>query len=380
MSQTFDIVVKTFKGFEPVLEKEIKDLVDNTLTQLNRGFSLSGTNEELYKLNYHLRTATSVLKNIRSFYVNDLDDLYYKIGKMSWEDYISVNDTFVIEHTIYADFVRNTQFAALRVKDAIADRFTKKYGKRPDVERDEPDLVVHVHISNNRCTVSLNSSGKSLFKRGYRTETGEAPLKENLAAGLVLLSDWDKTSPLVDPFCGSGTIAFEAAMIAMNLPAGYFREFGFEKWRDFDKDLWNHIKMTAEINTVDNSTPIIASDIDARLIEKAKHNLKSFGKLKTNIIFSAQDFFASKKPFETGTIITNPPYDVRLRNTDVEEFYNDISSHLKHQYSGFKAWILSSNMEAFKRFSLKPSKKIAVQNGKLDCSFRKFELYLGSKK
>ena len=225
MENEFEIIVKTFKGFEPTLEKEIKSLTNNPLKSLNRGFSLMGTKEDLYKLNYHLRTATSVLKPIKSFYIRDLDDLYYKVNKMQWEDIFTTEQTFSIEHAIYAEFINHTKFAALRVKDAIVDRFKDKFGVRPDVERNEPDFVINVHISRNDCNISLNSSGNSLFKRAYRTEAGDAPLKENLSAGLILLSEWDKKSPLVDPFCGSGTIAIEAAMIAMNFPPGYFRFF-----------------------------------------------------------------------------------------------------------------------------------------------------------
>ncbi len=376
----FEIIVKTFKGFEPILEKEIKQLINRDLKPLNRGFSLIGTNEDLYKLNYHLRTATSVLKPIKSFYINSVDDLYKMVKKMPWEEIFTTDQTFSIEHSIYADYINHTQFAALRVKDAIVDRFNEKQGKRPDVERNEPDFVINVHISRNQCNISLNSSGNSLFKRAYRTFTGDAPLKENLAAGLILLADWDKKTPLVDPFCGSGTIAIEAAMMAMNMPPGYFRFFSFENWKDFDKDLWEHIMMTADINMTDNPTPIYASDMDREMIEKATENIDVFKKFKHNIQLKQQDFFKSEKPCETGIIITNPPYDVRLKNKNIEDFYNDIASHLKHKYNGFDAWILSSNLEAFKRFGLKPSKKIPVQNGKLDCSFRKFELYLGSKK
>lgn len=380
MEKEFEIIVKTFKGFEPILEKEIKELTNKELKPLNRGFSLIGGNEELYKLNYHLRTATSVLKPLKTFYIKSIDDLYKVVKKMPWEEVFTTEHTFSIEHAIYADYINHTQFAALRVKDAIVDRFNEKQGKRPDVERDNPDFVINVHISRNQCDISLNSSGNSLFKRAYRSEAGEAPLKENLAAGLILLSEWDKKTPLVDPFCGSGTIAIEAAMIAMNMPPGYFRFFSFENWKDFDKDLWDHIMMTADINMQDNPTPIYASDINQRMIEKAETNLEPFKKLKHNIQFKQQDFFNSKKPSETGIIITNPPYDVRLKKLRIEDFYNDIASHLKHSYNGFDAWVLSSNLDAFKNFGLKPSKKIPVQNGKLDCSFRKFELYLGSKK
>jgi putative N6-adenine-specific DNA methylase len=378
---TFDIVVKTSKGLDDVLEKELKALTNQPLTKINRGFTLKGNLKDLYVLNYNLRTAVSILKPIHSFTINSIDDLYKKCKNIAWEDIFDLKQTFSIEHAINSPLVNHTQFAALRVKDAIADRFTEKFfGKRPNVERHQPDFVINLHINNNQCNISLNASGDSLFKRGYKREHGEATIKENLAAGLILMSEWDKTSPLVDPFCGSGTILTEAAMIAMNIPSGYFRTFSFINWNDFDAKLWAEVKNEFDSKIIDNPTQIVGYDIDQNATGSALMNLEKFRSMRHGIKIRTKNFFDTQKPFETGSIITNPPYDVRLKTEDVEEFYNKISSHLKHSYSGYNAWIISSNKAALKKFGLKSSKKYLLLNSKLECEFHKFELYLGSLK
>jgi putative N6-adenine-specific DNA methylase len=375
---SFDIVIKTSKGLEDVLEQEIKQLTSSPIKKINRGFIVNGTMQDVYALNYNLRTAVSILKPIHSFTINSIDDLYNKCKQFAWENIFDVRKTFSIEHAINSPLVNHTQFAALRVKDAIADRFMQLYDKRPNVERYQPDFVINVHISNNDCNISLNTSGDSLFKRGYKREHGEASIKENLAAGMVLLAKWDGSSPLVDPFCGSGTILTEAAMIAMRMPAGYFRTFGFEKWKDFDKTTWEAIKQKYNAQIRDNPTEIQGFDMDKTATLSASKNLELFRGLRHGIKIRTKNFFDLEKTFEQGVIITNPPYDVRLKTENIQEFYARIGSQLKHYFNGFDAWLISSNKEALKKFGLKSSKKYLLLNSKLECEYQKFELYLGS--
>ncbi|MFP5470320.1 MAG: class I SAM-dependent RNA methyltransferase [Bacteroidia bacterium] len=376
----FEIVVKTSKGLEDVLEKEIKNLTDKPLNKINRGFTLKGNMHDVYVLNYNLRTAVSILKPIHSFYINSIDDLYHKCKAIAWEDIFDVKKTFSIEHAINSPLVNHTQFAALRVKDAIADRFMKLFEKRPNVERHQPDFIINVHISNNQCNISLNTSGDSLFKRGYKREHGEASIKENLAAGMILLSEWNGTTPLLDPFCGSGTILTEAAMIAMRIPAGYFRTFGFEKWKDFDKNLWDEVKEKFNKEIRDNPTEILGYDMERESTTIASKNLELFRGMNHGIKIRTKNFFEIEKPFAQGTIITNPPYDVRMKIDHVEEFYGKIGSKLKHCFTGYYAWIISSSKNSLKKIGMKYTKKYLLLNSKLECEFVNFIIYEGSLK
>lgn len=377
---TFEIVVKTSKGIEEVLEKELKILTNKPLNRINRGFTLNGNLRDVYVLNYNLRTAVSILMPIHSFGINSIDDLYKKCKAIAWEELFDTRKTFSIEHAINSPLVNHTQFAALRVKDSIADRFMERFDKRPNVERHQPDFIINVHISNNQCNISLNTSGDSLFKRGYKREHGEASIKENLAAGMILLSEWDAKSPLLDPFCGSGTILTEAAMISMNLPAGYFRDFGFMRWKNFDKELWQTVKTEADSKIIDNPTEIVGFDEDRNATASALKNLELFRGLRHGIKIRTKNFFDAEKPFPEGTIITNPPYDIRLKSDDIQDLYARIGNQLKHKFSGYSAWIISANKEALKKIGLRYSKKYLLLNSKLDCDFVNFNLYEGSLK
>jgi len=273
----------------------------------------------------------------------------------------------------------NTLFVAQKAKDAIADRFRTIYGSRPSVDLDNPDLRINIHLQKELCTVSLDSSGHSLHKRGYRKRTWEAPISEVLAAGLIRLSGWDREAPLYDPMCGSGTIPMEAAMLASSTPAGYFRqEFGFMKWRDFDSTLWDRVKTEANERIRPVTVPIHGSDSARQAIHAAKINIRKTH-LGPDIQIQVANFHATKPPFETGLMLMNPPYDERIQLDDGIAFYRSLGDTLKHLYSGWQAWIISSDLKALKFFGLKPARKIPLFNGPLECRFVKFDLYEGRK-
>ncbi len=374
-----EYVAKTFQGLEPILAQEIQNLGGEDVQILKRAVKFSGDKRLLYSANYNLRTALKVLKPIKTFKIYSQTDFYYKMKKIKWQEYITPESTILIENVCNSDFFKNTHFVTLRTKDAIVDKFKELTGKRPSVDALQPDLKVNVHIYQNDVTVSLDSSGDALYKRGYRTQTGDAPLNEVLAAGLILLSGWRGNSDLLDPMCGSGTIAIEAALIAYNIPPGLYREnFGFEKWADFDKDLFDIV--CDEDNSRDFKHSIIATDISEKTVRIADENILSAslkGKIKT-----------FRKPFEDygipenpGVIITNPPYGERLlSDNDMLEFYSEIGDKLKKNFDGFDAWILSGNLQAIKRVGLKPSRKIPLFNGPIECRFNKYQMYRGTKR
>jgi len=294
---------------------------------------------------------------------------------------MTLDTTFAVESTVYSTLFKHTQYPALKVKDAIADQFRKKFNRRPNVNTLDPDLLINVHITENDCTISLNSSGEPLFKRGYRTATQEAPLNEILAAGLIYLSGWNPSQNLFDPMCGSGTILIEAAMISNNLPPGMFRnKYCFMNWKDFDLDLFSEIKsMYKDTAEKKHSARIYGSDISRNAIHIAVENSRK-ANMQNSIRLSVNDFFNSKAPFDEGIIITNPPYGERLKQEDIVDFYKSIGNTLKNSYKNYNVWILSGNLKAMKYIGLRPSKKIKLMNAALECTLNKYEIYEGTKK
>jgi len=334
----------------------------------------------MYVANYRCRTALRILKPINEFMIETEEDLYAGIYKMNWEDYLTTEKTFAVDAVVYSSVFTHSQFVALRVKDAIADRFRMLYKIRPSVNLDKPDLRINIHLTRNLCIVSLDSSGISLHKRGYRLAQLDAPISEVLAAGMILLSGWDKQSAFVDPMCGSGTILIEAAMIANNIPAGYYRRyFGFENWIDFDSTLWETIKDKASEEVCESEAEIIGSDISQKSIDVAAKNIHAAKFHKDiNIRLCALENFTP--PPAPGVMITNPPYGERLKPDDIIELYKSIGDALKHQFTGYSSWVISSHFEALKFIGLRPSRKISLFNGPLECKFVNFQVYEGSKK
>lgn len=376
--EKFKIVVKTFAGLEPVLAMELKALGAEWVTPERRAVSFLGDKELLYKANFLLRTALKVLKPIAQFKVNKKEDLYSKAKIIPWSEYLTLDKSFSIESTVQSEMFVNSMYASLKVKDAIADYFRESLGKRPSVNTEDPDIRVHVYLMGDYCEISLDSSGESLHKRGYRIRQGEAPINEVLAAGMIMLTGWDGATDFLDPMCGSGTLLIEAAMIARGIPAGIYRKsYGFEKWPDFDDELFSEI-YNADYER-ESSIRIFGSDISVQSCAIARANIKNAGLSKT-IEVETKDFLDLDPPFGNGTILTNPPYGERLRAGSITELYKSVGDVLKQKYAGYTAWIISSSEDGFKNIGLKPSRKIELFNGALPCSFRSFELFRGTYK
>ena len=374
------MVAKTFFGFEEILADELRNLGAGKVEIGNRMVSFYGDKGFMYKANLCCRTALKILKPIATKKIKTENDLYNFIQDINWTNYLDVEDTFAIYATVNSTIFTHSHFISLKAKDAIVDKYRKEEGKRPNVDTDYPDLTISIHIQQDVCTVSLDSSGGSLHQRGYRTITNIAPINEVLAAGLLLLSGWDGQCDFLDPMCGSGTIAIEAAMIACNIPANLNRkEFAFEKWVDWDMDLFEKIEEAALKKTRDFHHSIVARDIAPSAIKKAKINAEN-ANLEDFIKFEEGDFFESEKSVEGKLhMVFNPPYGERLQINE-EEFYKSIGDTLKQNYPGTNAWFISSNLEALKSVGLRPSKKIKVFNGKLESRLVKYEMYEGSKK
>ncbi|PKA84323.1 putative N6-adenine-specific DNA methylase [Ulvibacter sp. MAR_2010_11] len=381
MGKNFKMVAKTLYGMEELLAQELRQLGASEIEIGTRNVSFEGDTGFMYKVNLCSRIAIKVLKPITAFNIFTEEDLYKKIYEMPWEDYMDVNGTLAVDSTVFSEEFTHSQYISFKTKDAIVDRFRDRVGERPNVDLDHPTLRINIHIDRNICTVSLDSSGKSLHKRGYKTESTVAPINEVLAAGMIMLSGWTGHCDFMDPMCGSGTILTEAAMIACNIPPNLNREeFGFETWPDFDVDLYELIEAAALKKVRDFHFKIYGSDTDVVAINKAKENIKN-ANLQDFIELKTQDFFDSKK--ETGRqlyMIFNPPYDERISVDDIEKFYGNIGTTLKHGYPGTQAWMITSNMEALKHVGLRPSRKIKLYNGKLESKFVLYEMYEGSKK
>ena len=377
------IIVKTMSGLEEILANELQELGLNDVEIHNRSVSCVGTEKQLYEINYYCRTALRVLKQIKHFECHNKYDLYDGMKSIDWSKYITNEGSFAIDSTSNQSAFDNTMFISVQAKDAIADQFREKTGKRPNVEREFPDVRINIHVFRDECNVCLDSSADSLHKRGYRVDIGEAPIKEVLAAGLVLLSGWDKKSLLIDGMCGSGTIAIEAAMIARNVPAGYFRrEFGFERWIDFKRELWEEIILHKEKNIKKECPVIIGIEKSRKVVQAAYENVKE-SQMRDYVKIYNEDFFEYTPPESPGMVILNPPYGERLENedeTELFELYKSIGTTFKHKYGGYTGWIITSNMEASKHVGLRPSRKIKLFNGALESKFFKYEMYSGSKK
>lgn len=374
------MVAKTLFGFEDLLVDELKKLGATDIKKGTRNVSFYGDKGFMYKANLCLRTAIKILKPIKSFKIRNEQDLYDQIYKMHWDKYLTHQQTFAIDATVFSEQFKHSQFIALKTKDAIADKFRNTEGKRPNVDLKHPTLRIHIHIQNNHCTVSLDSSGGSLHKRGYKTATNIAPINEVLAAGLIMLSGWDGQSDFLDPMCGSATIPIEAAMIACNIPPNINRkEFAFEKWPDWDVDLYEKIEDSALNKTREFYHTIYGYDKAPSVIRKAKDNVKN-ANLSDYIKIQHTNFFESKKEGDEKLhILFNPPYDERL-HIDMPEFYANIGNTLKQGYPNTNAWFITANLEALKHVGLRPSRKIKVFNGKLESRLVKYEMYAGSKK
>ena len=376
MAQQFEIIAKTFMGLEPVLAKELAQLGANDVQVGRRMVSFKGDKELLYRANFQLHTAIRILKPIKHFRALSADDVYEGVKDIDWSEYIALDKTFSVDSVVFSEEFRHSKFVAYKVKDAIVDQFRERTGKRPNISITNPDIRLHIHIAEDQCTLCLDSSGESLHRRGYRQESVEAPLNEVLAAGMILMTGWQGETDFIDPMCGSGTLLIEAALIARNMAPGLFRkEFAFEKWPDFDADLFDKI-YNDDSQEREFNHKIYGYDIDMKAVNTARMNVKAAG-LSDIISIEQRDFKEFTQPENKSIIITNPPYGERISTPDLLGTYKMIGERLKHEFTGNDAWILSYREECFDQIGLKPSIKIPVFNGSLECEFRKYQMYDG---
>ena len=394
------LLAKTFKGLEDVLAQELTELGANDIQKERRAVSFTGDKALLYRANLYLRTASRVLVPIATFHAKDADAVYEQATALDWSQYMTAKTTFAIDATVYSETFRHSKYVTYRVKDAIVDYWMARENQRPSVKVTDPDLSLNVHIANESVTISLDSSGESLHKRGYRSANTEAPINEALAAGMILMTGWRGESDFYDPMCGSGTLLIEAALIAQNIAPGIYRKgFAFEKWRDFDADLFEMI-----YNDDSRERPfthhIYGSDSGYYAVQAALKNVQSANQqrfisvrqirleeIKQPFVASTPTQNATSSPEEENTkqghplVMMNPPYGERLaHDKNVLSLYQTIGSTLKHQFTGATAWIISSNEEAMKNIGLKPSCKVHLLNGELDCLFCRYDLFSGTHK
>ncbi len=378
----FNIIARTSYALEEVLAKEIEGIGGQRIEILNRAVSFYGTKETLYRANLELRTCLRVLVPIYMFEVYNEVDLYRETKMFDWDKYLDLKTTFAISSDVYSRFFNHENYVALKVKDAIVDQLREVYGgRRPDVDLEDPDLRLHVHLSDNMCTILLDSSGDSLHKRGYRIGQGIAPINEVLAAGMIMLSGWNAESDFVDPMCGSGTILMEAATIAYNIAPGIkIEKFGFMKWKDYEPELWERLKVEAKSRERDFPYKIMGFDDSPKAILVAKNNIK-YADLGWKILVRTLrlEKMTREDIPETGFALINPPYGERLE-ADTDALYKTIGDCLKQNFDGFSVWIISSNKDSLRNIGLRTSKKLTLFNGALECKFHNFEIYKGSRK
>ena len=379
MEQEFELIAKTFMGLEPVLAQELTQLGANNVQIGRRMVSFTGDKEMMYRANFQLHTAIRILKPIRHFKAGSADDVYEEVKKIDWSKYIEKGKTFSVDSVVYSDEFRNSRFVTYKVKDAIVDQFRENTGDRPNISVSNPDIRLNIHIAEDKATLSLDSSGESLHRRGYRQESVEAPLNEVLAAGMILMTGWKGDTDFIDPMCGSGTLLVEAALIAHNMSPGIFRkEFAFERWTDFDQDLFDQI-YNDDSQEREFKHHIYGYDVDIKAVNTARMNVRAAG-LTSDITVEEADFKDFKRPTEKSILVCNPPYGERISTPNLLGTYKMIGERLKHEFMGNDAWILSYREECFEQIGLKPSIKIPVYNGSLECEFRKYAIFDGKMK
>lgn len=381
MGQNFQMVAKTFFGFEDVLADELRKLGAIDIEKGVRSVSFKGDKGFMYKANLCLRTALKILKPIVTFKIQNEKDYYRKIYDFHWQAFLHVEQTFAVSATLQTELFNHSKYVALLAKDAIVDKFRDQQGMRPNIDTQHPNIQIHIHIQKNEVIISLDSSGASLHHRGYRSQTNIAPINEVLAAGILLLSGWEGKSDFIDPMCGSGTFLIEAAMIACNIPANVGRkEFAFEKWADYEPDLFETIFDACLKKVREFHYSIVGYDKAPSAIAKSKENLRNANLLQY-VEISQKNFFDSMKVDKNKGLhmVFNPPYGERLQ-VDIPRFYQSVGDTLKNNYPNTDVWLITSNIEAMKYVGLRPSRKIKLFNGKLESRLLHYKMYAGSKK
>ncbi|WP_266205797.1 THUMP domain-containing class I SAM-dependent RNA methyltransferase [Pontibacter kalidii] len=381
-NENFNIIVTTLSGLEEVLAEELRALDMEFVKVGNRAVTCSGNMRQLYEANLWCRTAIRILRPIRQFKARDEKSLYEQVQKTNWAEIMDLGMTFAIDAVVSHSTFEHSLYVSQLTKDAIVDQFRAKTGERPSVDRIRPDVRLNLHMHDNVVTLSLDSSGDSLHRRGYRLQTNVAPLNEVLAAGIIALSGWDQQSPFVDPMCGSGTFLIEAALMAQNMAPGLFRRdpFGFEKWKDYNEQLFELVWNTAEAKA--KSTPqaqIIGYDLDADYVAAARNNIENAG-LESFIKVEQANFFETQAPKGHGVVVMNPPYNERIQSDDINLLYKQIGDTLKQSYQGYDAFVFTGNLEAAKNVGLRTSRRVPLYNGSIECRLLKYELYRGSRR
>ena len=370
------MIAKTFQGLENVLAEELTQLGANNIQVGRRMVSYTGDKELLYRSNFSLRTAIRVLKPIKHFRATSADEVYEAVKAIDWSQYLSNDMTFAVDSVVYSTEFRHSKFVSYKVKDAIVDQFRERTGNRPNIRVSNPDIQLNMHIAEFDCTLSLDSSGESLHRRGYRQEAVEAPLNEVLAAGIILMTGWRGETDFIDPMCGSGTLPIEAALIARNMAPGLFRQgYAFEKWPDFDADLFERI-YNDDSQEREFNHKVYGYDNNRAAVAIAEHNVKAAG-LTGDITIQFQDFKDFTQPEEKSLIVTNPPYGERIKPEDLLGLYKMIGSQFKKQFVDNEAWVLSYREECFEAIGLKASLKVPLYNGSLECELRKYQMFSG---
>ncbi len=370
------MIAKTFMGLEDILAQELTELGADNVEKGRRMVSFTGDKAMMYRANFALRTAIRILKPIKHFRAKSADQVYDAIKQIDWAQYIGEGQTSTVDSVVYSEDFSNSRFVKYKVKDAIVDQFRERYGKRPNISVSDPDIRLNIHIADDKATVSLDSSGDSLHRRGYRQETVEAPLNEVLAAGMIMMTGWHGECDFIDPMCGSGTLPIEAALLARNIAPGVFRKkYAFEKWADFDADLFDEI-YNDDSREREFDHHVYGYDIDYKAVNMAATNVKAAG-LSTDITIAQQDFKDFTGHNGKAIIVTNPPYGERISTPNLLETYRMIGDRLKHGLKEGDAWVLSYKEECFQQIGLKPSLKVQLYNGSLECEFRKYSIFDG---
>ncbi|MCO4805752.1 MAG: class I SAM-dependent RNA methyltransferase [Flavobacteriales bacterium] len=373
------LIAKTLFGLETLLEQELKELGASKINVLNRAIEFESDLETLYRIAIESRVALRVLLPFANYKARGEDDFYKKAQRIDWSQYLTNDKTFAINSTTHGEQFTHSQYAGLKLKDAIVDQFREKTGARPSVNTSSPDVLINLHISNIEVSISLDATGEPLNKRGYRMETNEAPINEILAAAMIQLSGWDGITPFLDPMTGSGTIAIEAAMKARNIAPGLNRTFAFQKWSDYDPQLFEKVKAEAQAKVTTSDVEIVARDFNMGCLGIARRNAVRAG-VEDMIIFDCVDFMKSDPIADSAMIIMNPPYGERLdEKIDLGQLYHDIGFRLKHSYPTHKVWVITSNLDAMKRLGLKPDTRVKLYNGSLECRFNEYTLFKGKR-
>ena len=380
MEDNYQLITKTVAGLEEVLAAEIKNLGAKNVRVMHRAVICEGNKEMMYRLNYNVRTGLKVLKPFKTFFAKNPDELYKKVQEIQWWELLRTDQTFCIDAVTSGRCFTHSQYAALKMKDAIVDQFRDAVGPRPSINTLNPDLRINLHIREDKVQILFDSSNESLHHRGYRKQVDKAPMNEVLAAGLIQLSGWKADCNFLDCMCGSGTLPIEAAMFAMKIPAGYYRkQWGFMKWDDWDPELWQRVKAEADSQICEFDHEIWASDRSPKAVSIAESNIAN-AHLQHDIHLLKKDMADLTPPEEGGIVIINPPYGDRLEEDDIDQVYEDIGNTLKHNFQGYRCWLITDDAVALKHVGLKPSAKIPVWNGPLECRFVCFDIFGGSLK